>query len=81
LFYVSADNTLMATTLKTSGTGLEADTPHPLFPLMPQGIATGYEYLYDVAPDGRRFLVLQPIQEPKSEPLTVVINWQAGLSK
>jgi hypothetical protein len=36
---------------------------------------------YDVASDGQRFLVLQPTEECRSQPLTVVINWQTGLMK
>ena len=40
--------------------------------------------LYDVAPDGNRFLVLEPAAPTGSGaglPFTVVLNWQAVLKK
>jgi hypothetical protein len=38
-------------------------------------------YPYDVASDGQRFLVQRPTDESRSQPLTVIINWQTGLAK
>jgi serine/threonine protein kinase len=37
--------------------------------------------LYDVSPDGSRFLVNMPLDDAGSEPLTVVLNWTAGLPR
>lgn len=36
---------------------------------------------FDVAPDGQRFLVNVPLEEATVTPITVVMNWIAGLKK
>ena len=36
---------------------------------------------YDVSADGQRFLALLPPEGEVAEPLTVVLNWTAGLKK
>ena len=36
---------------------------------------------YDVSADGRRFLVVQPVEQSTAEPLTVILNWQTLLKK
>jgi Tol biopolymer transport system component/predicted Ser/Thr protein kinase len=77
LFYLSPEGKLMAVAVKEKGGALEWETPRPLFPVAPMGLL----HPYDVASDGQRFLVLQPAEESRSQPLTVVINWQAGLSQ
>ena len=41
-----------------------------------------YAYPYDIASDGQRILTLKPGgTERSSAPLTVLINWEAGLRK
>lgn len=72
LYFISADNRLMATPA-VDGTGndkapLEFQTPKPLFksPLPP-----GAEF--DTAQDGDRFLILAPIEE--TPPIVVLSNW------
>jgi hypothetical protein len=77
LFYLSPDGKLMASALREKAGAQEWEKPHALFPVARIGLI----YPYDVASDGQRFLVLQPTEESKSQPLTVVINWQAGLAK
>jgi Tol biopolymer transport system component len=37
--------------------------------------------VYDVTPDGRRFLVSQPHGEPTTSRMTTVLNWPASLSR
>jgi serine/threonine protein kinase len=37
--------------------------------------------LYDVAPDGQRFLVNTDIGDPTTSPLTIVLNWAAGQAR
>jgi len=34
-----------------------------------------------VTADGQRFLVLVPVGDASSSPITVVLNWTAGLKK
>jgi hypothetical protein len=36
--------------------------------------------MYDVTPDGQRFLTLAPPEEP-GPPITVVLNWLGALKK
>jgi DNA-binding winged helix-turn-helix (wHTH) protein/Tol biopolymer transport system component len=77
LFYVSADNQLMAVSLRMDGDSVEPSAPHELFPMpsQPQG---QLQIPYDVAPDGQRFLVKGP-EEQRPSALTVVVNWPALL--
>ena len=50
--------------------------PHPLFRL-PPGV-----YRWDVTPDGKRFLAALPAETlGDADPITVVLNWTAGLKK
>lgn len=69
----------MAVSVRSSGTSVETDTPRELFPVTFPGNVTSP---YDVSSDGQRFLVLELTggnQAPA--PLTVVLNWQAGLKR
>ena len=63
----------------TAGATLDSGTPREMFdtgltlsPLQDQ---------YRVTPDGQRFLVLKPVAEATPTPITVVVNWAAGLRK
>jgi hypothetical protein len=75
---VEHDQTLMAAPVKTVGT-FETDTPRPLFPIDPVNLV-GFGFAYQPASDGQRFLVTTPIGGT-APPITVVLNWQAGLKK
>jgi hypothetical protein len=77
LFYVSAESMLMSVTLKPRVGSLEPSAPYPLFPL--PAIDTDVSP-YDAAPDGQRFLVLENA-ERAAQPLTVIVNWPALLTK
>ena len=76
LFYVSADNKMMAVEIRESGGRLEAGVPQALFavrlgPANPR---------FDVGKDGR-FLIPLPVEQTAGVPMTVVVNWTAGLKK
>ncbi len=76
LFFFAPDNRLMAAQVKTDGETFEVGSIQPLF----QTRAVGNDYRYDVAKDGKRFLVVGGLpQEPSS--ITLVTNWTAGLKK
>jgi Tol biopolymer transport system component len=78
LFYLATDGRLMVATVRDQGGRLEFGTPSALFRI-PE--AFGYRvYPYDVSADGQRILALMP-DAAESAPLTVLINWQAGLKK
>ena len=76
LFYLAADNRLMAVPVET-GENFTPGTPERLldkaFYVGPPGRT------YDIAPDGERFLMIQNLQsdEGTSGPtsITIVLNW------
>jgi len=77
LFYFSPDNKLMAVEIKP-GVKFEAGVPHPLFDLPP---GAGFNVTgFDVSKDGH-FLIPMPADQSASLPMTVVLNWQAGLKQ
>jgi eukaryotic-like serine/threonine-protein kinase len=82
LFFVGADGRLMAVAVNASAgsPSLEVGAPAPLFDAH---IAQGarYVYDYDVTADGKRFLVTTNNAAASTLPLTVVVNWTAGLKK
>ena len=41
----------------------------------------GFRAQYDVTRDGQRFLINVPLEDTASSPITVVVNWTAGLKK
>ena len=55
-------------------------TPVPLVQTVePLG---AFAYPYDVAPDGQKILALAPSASGRNvAPLTVIVNWEAGLRK
>jgi Tol biopolymer transport system component len=72
LYYLGLDFRLMTMKL-TLGTDVQAGAPTELFPAPHTGN-------WAPSPDGKRFLFLVP-QQQQDTPLTVVLNWQAGLKK
>jgi Tol biopolymer transport system component len=83
LFYIAADGKLMAVQVKTAPE-FEAGVPQPLFdPRIVSGAHPAWAR-YAVTADGKRFLVdtVESTQEGvTSEPITVVLNWQAALKR
>jgi Tol biopolymer transport system component len=76
LFYVSADRKIVSVAVKTVP-AFEAGSSSLLFAsTMSQGFTFPQ---YDVTPDGKRFLVSAPVNEQGTTPVTVVLNWTAGL--
>ena len=79
LFYISADQKLMAVPVK-SGTTFDAGPPQQLFEMQPIYPPLGGRWAYQPAADGQRFLVLIG-SAAAAPPITVVINWQAGIKR
>jgi predicted Ser/Thr protein kinase len=80
LFFISSDYRVMAAPVQ-AGPAFRAGDPVPLFRMrspMPQlaGAAPGF----DVAADGQHFLVVTT-DPSQLRPITVVVNWQAGLKR
>lgn len=81
LFYLGPQG-IMAVDIRTSP-AFEAGNPKPISsPPIRQKLTyeNGSPYRYDVAPDGKRFLILTHVGNPAT-PITVVLNWQAGLGR
>ena len=72
LFYVAPDRTVTAVRIN-GGSTFEAGTATRLFELRGSS--------YAPTADGRRFVTDEPIGEAGPRPITVVLNWTAGLKK
>lgn len=79
LFYLTPTGMLMAVSMKP-GPRLEAGVPQPLFQTPITNVGLNIDQ-YDVTGDGRRFLVLTPTSTARQAPITVVVNWTAGLER
>jgi Tol biopolymer transport system component len=80
LFYLAGDQFLVSVPIKDEGS-LELGTPERLFRtrIIVQGSESGgLPTFYAVSPDGSRFLVHYPPEDP-GPPITVVLNWQSAL--
>jgi hypothetical protein len=74
LFYLRADMTLMSTPVG-AGPEFEFGSATELFKLKPDDLNEVQHY--DVAPDGKRILVNEPIEDSEAVEITVIINWPA----
>ncbi len=77
LFFLGSDNRLMAVDIRTSGARLEPGAPQALF----QTRAKVARSVYDVAPDGSKFVIATTLPEQNATPVTLVTNWSAELKK
>jgi Tol biopolymer transport system component len=65
---------LMAAAIQELPQGIRTETPRKLFD-------PGEQFLYDVTPDGRRFLLMPITANQQVQKLTVVSHWQAALRR
>jgi Tol biopolymer transport system component len=75
IFYIADDGKMMAVPIKAAST-LEPGVPVALFETKTRNQRG---YLYDVTPDGQRFLVITRMQDQEALPMTVVVNWNPRL--
>jgi len=83
LFFLSVGQILTAVPVRDPE-ALELGPPEPLFraPLVVQGSESfGLPTTYDVAADGKRFLLAQQPPENPEPPLIVVLNWWGALPR
>ena len=78
--YLAPDRKLMAVDVKTTSARLEASQPKELFQTSAVD-SRDSAGVYDVTADGKRFLIVSAQQESIVSPITVVLNWTAGLKK
>jgi serine/threonine protein kinase/Tol biopolymer transport system component len=76
LYFLSPDGAMMAAEVK-SGSKFETGVPKSLFKVR---FARGIDSWFDVSTDGR-FLIPVQVEQTAKVPITVVVNWQAGLKK
>ncbi|MGH9651389.1 MAG: TolB family protein, partial [Terriglobales bacterium] len=79
IYYLAPDDKLMAVSSSEKGAGLEVGPPQPLFTVRPKRWRWGRGY--DVTADGKRFVVNTLLSQESGSPLTLVVNWNAGLRK
>ena len=77
IFYLEADGELMAARVNQNGSTLGIDVGLPLFPTHIQSFLS----TYDASADGRRFVMVTSTPQRLPSPITVVVNWNAGLRK
>ena len=73
----------MAAQVTLTGNTLEVGFVHSLFALAHDTTFGPPHYTYDVSADGQRVLAVAPPEQTTitPQPLTVVLNWTAGLKK
>jgi Tol biopolymer transport system component len=79
LYFLTPDRKLVAAKVATMPE-FHIEAAQTLFEVVEKPSASDIP-LYDVRPDGSRFLVNIPVEGVGSEPLTVVLNWMAGLPR
>jgi eukaryotic-like serine/threonine-protein kinase len=79
LFYLTPDAKMMAVPV-ISGVNFEAGVPAMLFQANPRElVATSEIAAYDVSKDGQRFLINTQVNTDAARPMSVILNWDAGL--
>ena len=78
IFYMTSGGRMMAVSVHPSGGDFQFETAHMLFQTRP---IPGSWNLYDVSPDGRRFLLNLPLEWSSAAPITVVANWTGKLKE
>jgi hypothetical protein len=77
LFYLASDRQLMSADVNGKGVAFEVGAVRRLF----RTRAAAPALTYDVTADGQRFLVINSVDMEESSPLTLVVNWTAGLKR
>jgi Tol biopolymer transport system component len=77
IFYIDTTSRMMAAPVDGRGSQFEVGAETLLFDVR---LLRG-DWPYDVSGDGQRFIVSTRVEQSSSAPLTVVVNWTAGLRK
>jgi len=75
IFYLSLEGKMMAARVSTDGGVFQSFAPQFLFNASPPQLRTT-NFEYDVSPDGQRFLMIEPLENPEYQSLTLVSNWR-----
>jgi hypothetical protein len=71
----------MAVEIKEDGRNFAAGSPRPLLETRAAAPVVPGASSYAVTRDGQRFMLITPIEESSASPITVVLNWTAGVRK
>lgn len=81
LFFLSSDSKVMAVPV-TTGVTFDAGPPVALFQAIPRQPISFYDlFVYDVSRDGQRFLIITPVKQAETQPMSIILNWPAKLNK
>jgi eukaryotic-like serine/threonine-protein kinase len=80
LFYLAADRNLMAVPVRAAGPAFEPGVAKVLFPIPGPG-SRNVSRVYAPSGDGQRFLIARLLDGTTGVPITVVLNWQAGIKR
>jgi len=79
LFYLSPEAKMTVADVTTDAKAFRVGAVKTLFAL--SGVAGVPGQLYDVTPDGQKFIAVQDLMHTSTAPLTLVIHWDAELEK
>jgi Tol biopolymer transport system component len=77
IFYMAPDNRLMVAPVDGQGSVFQIGGVRPLFETRAR---INQRFMYDVAPDGQRFLINMTVEQAV-QPITLVVNWPALLKQ
>ncbi len=77
VFFDGPGERIMAAAVSARGDTFQVGRTQPLFEILPQRPGN----IFDVTPDGQRFLVNTATRAQTSAPMTLVVNWPAELKK
>ena len=81
IFFLSPDGKIMAVPVK-AGASFEAGAPTSLFQAsVRETMATSEQIMCDVDETGQQFLINTSVKNVTTQPLSIVLNWSAGLKK
>jgi dipeptidyl aminopeptidase/acylaminoacyl peptidase len=75
IFFLAPDNTLMSAPVTYNQAGPHVGESRPLFRASLRPVVRLDAYLYDISPDGRRFLMNTLVEQRTNESLALVVNW------
>ncbi len=81
LFYIAPDGKIMAVPV-SAGATFDAGPPTALFQAHAREFfATSEQASYDVSKDGQRFLINTQVKNVDTQPMSVILNWDADMKK
>jgi hypothetical protein len=83
IVYYARDGFLMSVPV-SAGSSFAAGAPVRLFEarmLAGPLLRLGYQAQFDIAPDGSRFLLNVPVEDPTPSPFNVIVNWKSYIKE